>query len=65
MEPPERMIFLVRSFLISMSEDWTDYQASACTDLHDFPFKAGLNMSSGQAMRTVPGILMTLLSGRV
>jgi hypothetical protein len=50
---------------MSMSEDWTDYQARFCTDLHDFPFKAGLNKSSGQVILTLPGMLMTLLSGRV
>ena len=63
--PPERMMFLVRSFLISMSEFWTDCQARAYMDLHVFPLRDGLNMSSGQVMRTVPGIVITLLSGRV
>ena len=50
--PPERMMFLQRSFLTSISEAETEAQESAWIDLQDLPFKLGLNSNSGQDIRT-------------
>ena len=39
--PPERMMFLQRSFLTSTSEADTEAQERACSDLHDLPLRWG------------------------
>merc|ERR1711971_288229 len=43
--PPDRIKFLVNSFLISISEDCTDCHANAGIDLQDLPLSSGLNRS--------------------